>query len=224
MFDDSYYNDDGSCYAPPVSRDGFFCSGPSDTDFYVEINLNCYGLPNRHPRASSYHLHSLLTYTPSGPVLTKKGTVAKRQPPPHKDETEHFYCAQLIHYGLKPLKTKAAAKKALLAALAGGSILEVPDRIRELEKALQDEYGKANEKAREEYRERKKREEEEKERLYLEQKERNDKLMKEILGETEEASASESKKRKGAPSDAGSSKKTKASQKAKIVPCNKLRS
>ncbi|KAI5893733.1 uncharacterized protein SCHCODRAFT_02622611 [Schizophyllum commune H4-8] len=117
--------------AQPVSRDDFFYDG---TTFYVEIEGK-----HRHPRCDASSLHGLLTYTP-GPLLTKKGQVAKRQPPPHKDPPAHFYTAQMIHYGLKPLKTRDPAKKRLVAAFNGGATLAVPAHILQLEQQLATEF------------------------------------------------------------------------------------
>ncbi|KAL1709208.1 hypothetical protein EV121DRAFT_276594 [Schizophyllum commune] len=117
--------------AQPVSRDDFFYDG---TMFYVEIEGK-----HRHPRCDATSLHGLLTYTP-GPLLTKKGQLAKRQPPPHKDPPAHFYTAQMIHYGLKPLKTRDPAKKKLLAAFDGGATLAVPAHILQLEQQLATEF------------------------------------------------------------------------------------
>jgi hypothetical protein len=130
MFDE--YAFDG--YAPPVVRDSFSYSGRG---LYVTID----GYP--HGRADQDTLHRLLTYTEPGPLLTKAGKVAKRQPPPRKDMPGHFYCAQLLHYGLKPLKTKEPAKKQLLAAFTNGA-LSVPQHILTLEDTLQKEWDKAN--------------------------------------------------------------------------------
>ncbi|KDQ13846.1 hypothetical protein BOTBODRAFT_33284 [Botryobasidium botryosum FD-172 SS1] len=129
-------------YATPVSKDGFFCSGPNDDDFYVEIDGK-----NRHPRATVSHLEQLLK--PATPVLlTKAGKPRKRQPqsaePPIKDQVGHWYSAQLLHYGLKPSNTKATAKKRLLAALDEGT-LEVPEDILQLEEELRALYHEANE-------------------------------------------------------------------------------
>lgn len=155
--------------------------------------------------------------------MTKKGTVAKRQPPPHKDETGGFYSAQLIHYGLKPLKTKAPAKKALLAAFTKGENgkmeLKVPERIEKLRDELREEYRVANEKARTEYKEEQRRQKEEEERRHLEREKRNAELIKEILGE-EEASKSNPKKRKtdSTSTTTGSKKKAKAAVQAGFFP------
>ena len=71
-------------------------------------------------------------------MLTKKGVVLKKQPLPHKDETGHFYIAQLIHYGLSVVKTKNAAKNRLMAAIGtekDGKSLKIPLNILKLEKA-----------------------------------------------------------------------------------------
>ena len=127
-------------YAQPVVRDNFSYHGNS---FYVTVD------GNRHERADAPYLYRLLTYTePTAPVLTKAGYVAKRQPPPHKDPPGHFYCAQLIHYGLKPLKTKEPAKKKLLEAFGGkpnNPTLPVPKENVKLEETLRKQYLRANE-------------------------------------------------------------------------------
>lgn len=62
----------------------------------------------------------------------------------------HWYSAQLLHYGLKPSKYKATAKKHLLEALEAGR-LEVPEHIPELEFQLREMYQVANEKAKAKY-------------------------------------------------------------------------
>jgi hypothetical protein len=124
--------------AAPVSRDGFFCDAGG---MFVKSGDTAHV----HYRRDSATLHAFLTYTPpTGPVLTKKGQIAKRQPPPHKDETGHFYTAQLQLYGLKPLKTKEAAKKHLLAAFAGGKTLSAAPHIVQLEQEMKIEWEKAN--------------------------------------------------------------------------------
>jgi hypothetical protein len=129
-------------YAPPIVRDSFSCSGG---DLYVTIE------GHRHERTDPESLHRLLTYTQPAPLLTKAGKVAKRQPAPHKDPPGHFYCAQLLHYGLKPMKTREAAKKQLLATFAANGTLSVPERILKLEETLQKEYRHANEIAKKKY-------------------------------------------------------------------------
>ncbi|KAG6917551.1 hypothetical protein DXG01_002018 [Tephrocybe rancida] len=133
----SFYPDT-RLYAPPVTRDGFSYYG-NELNFEVDRH--------RHPRCGSSSLYSLLTYKePSGPLLTKAGTVAKRQPTPHKDNPAHFYEAQCVHYGLKPYKTKAVAKKHLLAAFnTTTETLDVPPHIVALEHELKKEYVIANE-------------------------------------------------------------------------------
>ncbi|KIM35188.1 hypothetical protein M413DRAFT_20802 [Hebeloma cylindrosporum] len=111
---------------PAITRDGFSFK---DDKFYVAIGYHT------HTRKDTAELYALLTYTPPPPALTKAGKVAKRQPKDtHKDEEAHFYAAQLIHYGLKPLKTREPAKKRLLAAFG------VPEAVLELEVALRQEW------------------------------------------------------------------------------------
>ncbi|GLB34320.1 hypothetical protein LshimejAT787_0112040 [Lyophyllum shimeji] len=132
--------DDSTNYAAPVSRDGFFYDGLS---FYVDIDSYHY------PRSDPAALYELLTYTDPGPVLTKTGKVAKRQPPPRKDKPPNYYQAQCLHYGLKGFKQRPAAKKHLLAAFDPTTkTLVVPPRILALEQELKEEYEKANEVAR----------------------------------------------------------------------------
>lgn len=131
-------------YAPPITREGFSCSGPSEEDFYIDFDNDP---SSRYSRADPSYIYYLLTYTePSRPVKSADGSSAKVQPPIHKDKSAGWYCAQLVHYGKKGLKTKNAAKKALLAAF-GEEELKVPERIVKLKKSMQDEYAEANEKA-----------------------------------------------------------------------------
>jgi len=97
-------NDSWPICVPPISRDGFLCIG---NRFLVEVNAY------QHERKPAHELYELLTYTPQ--LLTKTGKVAKHQPSiAHKDPDAHVYCAQLIHYGLKPLKTKGPRKEETL--------------------------------------------------------------------------------------------------------------
>ena len=125
-------------------------SGPFEYDDYglqvkVEQSYNI----RRIGRCSSDHLIYLLTYVDPGPVLTKKGKPRIHQPPPHKDETAAFYQAQLVHYGLRPLKDKKRAKDLLLeAAEASDRNLTVPASIRELESLLAQEHGAQRQEAR----------------------------------------------------------------------------
>ncbi|KAF8641301.1 hypothetical protein AX16_010080 [Volvariella volvacea WC 439] len=148
---------------PPLSKNGFFLS---NDEFYVEIDGH-----HKHTRCDPSLLYYYLTYQPpAGPALTKSGEVAKRQPTPHTDPPVHFYRAQLAHYGLKSLKTKEPAKKALLAAYQGGEgasfngkvQLVVPERILALEREMREEYRVALERAEKEYAEQKKRDGKEK--------------------------------------------------------------
>jgi hypothetical protein len=75
---------------------------------------------NSIPRCESSRLYGLLIWTDPGLALRKDGKPKVHQPDPHRDETEKFYCAQCIHYGLRPLKSKSAAKKELLRAFGKG--------------------------------------------------------------------------------------------------------
>lgn len=104
----------------------------------------------RYERATPGRLHALLTYTPprlrsrAGQLLPKD-----EQDPIEKDESQSFYCAQLIHYGLKPYKTKVAAKKALLKAWDDqGRTLVVPDEIQTTEREMRVEFWANNDQVR----------------------------------------------------------------------------
>ncbi|KAJ7709465.1 hypothetical protein B0H17DRAFT_1190672 [Mycena rosella] len=83
-------------YATHINRDGFSYYG---TEFYAR------------------------SHTPAS--TAQSCLVAKRQPRPHEDESEAFYIVQVVHYGLQPVKTKAVAKGALLAAFGGAKTIEV---------------------------------------------------------------------------------------------------
>lgn len=126
-------------YIPPVERFPFQYTGQA---FNVLLDKS----QDLHSRASPGVLHALLTYAPSGPVLTKAGVPRAHQPPVQKDQSESFYCAQLVHYGLKPLATKAAAKKALFKAWDDQrGTLVVPAHIAKLEAQLTGQFWRANE-------------------------------------------------------------------------------
>ncbi|KAI9460042.1 hypothetical protein F5148DRAFT_1150783 [Russula earlei] len=201
----------GDCYIAPVTRDDVF--------FYDKSH----GLHVRppkddrsFPRADPKHLHYLLTWTDPGPVLTKKGVPRKRQPHPHRDETGAYYTAQMMHYGLKPLKTKQAAKRALLAMFRDGHNLEVPDRLQKLEEDLRDLWHVENEKGRVRYeqekaeREREKGDRQRKQREHLAEMRRRHEAILADAGEVEDVAlrATSSRKRKATGAgDAGSAKK-----------------
>jgi len=139
-------------YAGPVSEPPFYFSASSG--LWIEIDRV------RHTRCSPSRLYNLLTYIDPGPVLTKAGKPRVRQPPPHKDETQQFYIAQQIHYGLKPSSSREAAKTNLLRMLQFANTginkekeIPIPGNIREIERKLAAEYAKRNEAARKRYHE-----------------------------------------------------------------------
>ena len=138
-----------------ASRDGFFYDGHG---FHVVVDKHPH---QRYDSASLYRLLTYTTVTPP-PLLTKAGKVAKRQPLPHQDKPGHFYVAQLLHYGLPPLKTKNPAKKRLLAAFGTQKTLTVPEHILELERSLNLEYSQAKKITDQKYAEEKKQREKEK--------------------------------------------------------------
>ncbi|KAJ4482600.1 hypothetical protein J3R30DRAFT_3286718 [Lentinula aciculospora] len=163
--------------ASPVARGNFF----HDSNFYVEVADSSGFRKERFTREDSGSLYRLLTYTPPNrPALTKARKVAKRQPPPYIDRTAAFFCAQLIHYGLKQYKTKEAAKKHLLQAFDAAHYLKVPENILLIEKELKAEYNKANVEAERLYEEKRRKEMERDYRKGQEEQSQNAALMKEL--------------------------------------------
>ncbi|KAF9562443.1 hypothetical protein CPC08DRAFT_376607 [Agrocybe pediades] len=121
----------------PISRDGFvYYNGV----FYVEVE------GKRYRQEDPKSLYMILTEQgPPPEKRTKTGEIAKRQP---KDShSPGFYTAQMIFYGMKPLKTKEAAKKKLLVSYDDPSSepLQVPERISLLEIEMAEEWrGRTN--------------------------------------------------------------------------------
>lgn len=148
----AFYIASMSEYASPVSSPPFKYTSLSG----IYVDTPAY--EGRHPRCSSSKIYDLLTHEDPGPAYTKTGQLHVHQPPKHKDESHHFYTAQLVHYGLKPLKTKSLAKKALLAAYRGSAEgLTVPESIMKIEKRLTAEFKKKNAAAEREHRQNQKR-------------------------------------------------------------------
>jgi hypothetical protein len=83
---------------------------------------------SRHPRATVPELRSILRPTDT----------ADHEPDSH---VSHWWEAQLLHYGLRPSKTKAVAKTRLLDALNQGT-LAVPRDIVKLEAELKKQWAK----------------------------------------------------------------------------------
>lgn len=192
-------------YAGPVTRDNVFFYG-NPTGLHVTQDRQ------RYVRAEASHLYDLLTWVDKGPALTKKGAPRKRQPPPHKDESEAYYVAQSIHYGLKPSKTKDATKKALLDAFGGGKDIKVPGKIVALEKELRKLWLAENEKAlvrlRQEEEERQKAEEEKR----AEDRRRHEAILAEFeAGAASATKAAPSRKRKAVDDGKAAQKKAKTS-------------
>ncbi|KAJ5850091.1 hypothetical protein N7455_009947 [Penicillium solitum] len=75
-----------------------------------------------HPRATDTELDVIFT----APIGHKTNV---------PDYQDHWYEAQLLHYGLAPTKSKAAAKMRLMDAFQDGT-LEIPMEILQLEAAL----------------------------------------------------------------------------------------
>jgi hypothetical protein len=199
-------------YIPPVTRDDvFFYDGSSD--LFVKLDGRNYR------RADPRHLHGLLTWVDPGPVLTKKGVPRKRQPSPHRDETTAYYRAQLLLFGLKPLKTKPAAKSALLAAFRDGQDLKVPEQLQKLEDELSTLWHAENEKARIRYEEKKKEEERKRQERQKELGRRHEAILAEVGEENGSIAleATSSRKRKATNDGAVAQKKAKASGSGKKV-------
>ncbi|KAF4508205.1 hypothetical protein G6O67_004615 [Ophiocordyceps sinensis] len=106
--------------APPVSADGFAFA---DGEFFAQSSGQ-----NRHRRAAHAELQAQFG---SGS---------------DKDHPAHWFEAQLLHYGLKPSKTKAVARMRLLDAFNAGN-LQVPSQITKLEGELKKEWTKKNREA-----------------------------------------------------------------------------
>ena len=198
-------------YTPPVTKDDVFFYGSDG--FYVEVSENGQYPRHRHSRAEPFRLYALLTYKDQGPILTKKGVPAKRQPPKYQDESSHFYCAQLIHYGLKPLKTKVAAKKSLLAAFGTSKVLRVPKEMVKLEKELKVMYERNNAEAKKK-REKEKREQEKAEaKRLIELRKKQEAIKKDFLaaakGKSKAVAGSKKRKAPDDESQPGPSKKKK---------------
>jgi len=124
-------------FCAPVEREPFEYDG-------YELQVN------RIPRCPCQDLYALLTWVDKGPVLKKNGKPRVHQPPPHKDKAPDFYHAQCIHYGIRPFKTRPAAKRALLEAFAAqGNHLAIPQSILDTEAELKEEFAQANKAAKE---------------------------------------------------------------------------
>ncbi|KAK5950748.1 hypothetical protein OHC33_008131 [Knufia fluminis] len=84
--------------------------------------------------------------------LRRRESLEYIRAPPHKDKPAEFYHAQCIHYGIKPFKTKPAAKRALLEAFrAQGGRLAVPQSAVDIEQELKKEFAEANATAKRKY-------------------------------------------------------------------------
>lgn len=144
-----------TCFAPPTHR-GVFCY-----DGYRKFEAVCEkdGLrpTPAHTRDLTSTILEYISWVDEGPVYTKKGTLAVRQPPKHKDQPASYYRAQLVHYGLKEVKTRDPAKKALLRAIeaAPNRTLVVPPHILTIERELKVEWEEANRAAEQEYQDKK---------------------------------------------------------------------
>ena len=103
-------------FATPVRRDHFI--------YHNELLVDP-GNRKQYRRAPTSELSALLK-----PTAASSST---------KDETAHFYEAQLVHYGLPRTKDKARAKWRLLEALDHNS-LSVPADVAKIEGQLKKEY------------------------------------------------------------------------------------
>jgi len=188
----------------PASRDGvFFYDGFSG--LFVKLD------GRRYRRDDPARLHGLLTWVDKGPVLTKKGVPRKRQPPPHQDESDAYYTAQLMHLDMKPLKSKEASKKALLAMFSNGHDVKVPERLQKMEEDLRNLGVTENEKARIRYeQELEAKEKEEQERL-AELRRVHEAILADVDEEDIAPQAAPAGKRKATGNAGGVKKKAKAS-------------
>lgn len=109
-------------FATPIQRDHFV--------YHNELLVDP-GNNKQYRRASEPQLTALLKPGPNASAA--------------KDETAHFYEAQLIHYGLQRTKDKARAKWRLLEALNAGS-LAVPSGVKKIEGELRKEHNSGSRK------------------------------------------------------------------------------
>lgn len=123
--------------APSTLLPGTLCQ---ETDFTYKDGIFCATYDGHvHPRKEASELHTHLTYVAPPPAINENGKRTwNLDAGTPTNYPAHFYAAQLMHYGLKPLKTKPAAKKKLLSAFGGheGKTLLVPKSILDLEKAM----------------------------------------------------------------------------------------
>ncbi len=101
--------------APPAIKDGFSYA----VDFFAEASGY-----NRHRRATVPELKAHF-----------------KAPGKANDRPAHWYEAQLLHYGLKPSKTKGTAQMRLFEAVTQGN-LTVPSHILKLEAELKKDWNK----------------------------------------------------------------------------------
>ena len=195
---------DDPLFIDPVSHDGVFFYH----DFgglFVKVD------GRRYRRDDPARLHGLLTWVDKGPVLTKKGVPRKRQPPPHQDESDAYYTAQLMHLDLKPLKSKAAAKKALLAMFGNGHDIKVPERLQKLEEDLRNLWDTENEKARIRYEQELEAKDKEEEERLAERRRAHEAILADVDEEDIASQAPTAGKRKATSNGGGVKKKAKAS-------------
>ncbi|KAK1043496.1 hypothetical protein LTR74_018422 [Friedmanniomyces endolithicus] len=116
---------------PPVENNGFAYAGDA---FYAQASDH-----HRHRRATLLELKQLFQPAP--------GTMSNIKDPP-----AHWYECQLIHYGLRPSKTKSVAKLRLLDAFNEGSTV-VPQSLQNLETELRKQWNKIERQTRKERKE-----------------------------------------------------------------------
>ncbi|KAI8585768.1 hypothetical protein BDZ88DRAFT_431525 [Geranomyces variabilis] len=138
----------GNIFALPVS-DPQFPSFRYD-GWRLEANGGSEKNPAWFHRISSDSLLHLLKMPLGQPpvVLTKAGKPRVRQPPPVKEQRPGFYPAQMMLYGVKPVRKTTPAAKALLldafAELPAGANLQIPTALTDLEQRLKDIFTKVN--------------------------------------------------------------------------------
>ncbi|KAJ3176029.1 hypothetical protein HDU87_005546 [Geranomyces variabilis] len=147
--------------------------------------------PTWFGRIDSAHLLDLLR-TPIGQppvVLTKKGKPRVRQPPPVKEQRPGFYPAQMMFYGVKPVRKNTPGAKSLLlhafANLPAGAQLQVSPAVVSLEQRLKDLFTKVSaeeqRKCEEEFKRRQSLEAEERQKRQLREQEERQKCEQELV-------------------------------------------
>lgn len=125
-------------YCAPVKREPFQYDG-------LELRVN------HISRCPSQDLYALLTWVDKGGQCSRRmGNLVSTNLHLIRTKVLISTTPNAFHYGIKPFKTRPAAKKALLEAFAAhGNHLVVPQSILDVEAELKEEFAQANKTAKE---------------------------------------------------------------------------